>query len=101
MTLTKHANQRKLHYIGAMVRKLLLVHVGKATVDDRDSYANKRVDASGTLMSLLVGAAGPPGPRPLARADHAPLCTAAADASAVPQLPEDDQRESTPDGGLG
>jgi DNA-directed RNA polymerase subunit B len=54
LRIDRNYNRRKLHFVGAMVRKLLLVHIGREPCDDRDSYANKRVDASGTLMSLLM-----------------------------------------------
>jgi len=49
-----NCNRRKLHYIGHMVRRLLLVHTGEESADDRDSYVNKRVDGAGTLLSLLL-----------------------------------------------
>lgn len=47
-------NQRKLHYLGFMVARLLRVHLGKDPLDDRDDYSNKRVDSAGVLMSLLM-----------------------------------------------
>lgn len=54
LRLDENCSKRKLFFLGSMVRKLLLVHLGLRAVDDRDSYANKRVDAAGTLMSLLM-----------------------------------------------
>lgn len=47
-------NQRKMHYLGFMVARLLCVHIGKDPVDDRDDYSNKRVDSAGVLMALLM-----------------------------------------------
>ena len=43
----------KVMYLGHMVHRLLLVHLGRRSLDDRDHFANKRVDATGHLMSLL------------------------------------------------
>lgn len=54
LRLDENCSKRKLHFLGSMVRKLLRVHLGLQPPDDRDSYANKRVDAAGTLMSLLM-----------------------------------------------
>lgn len=47
-------NQRKLHYLSYMVRRLLRCHLELEEVDDRDDHSNKRVDAAGTLMALLM-----------------------------------------------
>ena len=46
-------NKRKLVFLGHMICKLVSTQLGLAQCDDRDDYANKRVDTSGTLMSLL------------------------------------------------
>jgi len=46
-------DRRKMVYLGHMVNKLVTVSIGKIPCDDRDNYANKRVDSSGVLMSLL------------------------------------------------
>ena len=46
-------NRRKMVFLGHMVNKLVLVSLGKIACDDRDNYANKRIDTSGVLMSLL------------------------------------------------
>ena len=46
-------NRRKMVYLGHMVNKLVTVSIGEIPCDDRDNYANKRVDSSGVLMSLL------------------------------------------------
>ena len=53
LTRDPSVNKRKAIYLGYMIRKLLLVHLGKAQCDDRDHYSNKRIDTSGMLMSLL------------------------------------------------
>jgi len=37
-------------FLGHMVRKLILTSIGVRNVDDRDNYANKRVEAAGTLF---------------------------------------------------
>lgn len=39
-------------YLGFMIRKLIGVLLGVESYDDRDHYANKRVDTAGSLMSL-------------------------------------------------
>ena len=44
----------KIHFIGKMVKKLLLFHLGFVKEDDRDSYAKKRVDTAGALLSNLT-----------------------------------------------
>ena len=49
----KTCDQRKMVYLGHMVNKLVTVSIGEIPCDDRDNYANKRVDSSGVLMSLL------------------------------------------------
>ena len=43
----------KCLYIGYIMRRLLLVHLGKAKVDDKDYYGNKRLELAGQLLSLL------------------------------------------------
>lgn len=43
----------KAVFLGYMVRRLLLVKIGQAKCDDRDNYANKRVDTAGELMYIL------------------------------------------------
>lgn len=48
------SNRRKMHYLGYMCRRLLRVHLNMDPQDDRDDHSNKRVDASGVLMSLLM-----------------------------------------------
>ena len=50
---TPDINRAKAFYLGFMVRKLLRVYMGELQCDDRDHYANKRIDTAGTLMSLL------------------------------------------------
>ena len=45
---------KKAYFLGYMVRKLLMFFLGYCGPDDRDSYAKKRVDTSGVLMTNLV-----------------------------------------------
>lgn len=42
----------KVLYLGHMVHRLLMVHLGLRAVDSRDHFKNKRCDATGHLMSL-------------------------------------------------
>lgn len=44
---------QKLYLLGYMVNKLLQVSIGWLPVDDRDSYSNKRIELSGTLLNNL------------------------------------------------
>jgi len=46
-------NALKTFFLGKMVRKLLLFQMGFIPQDDRDSYACKRVDTAGALLSNL------------------------------------------------
>ena len=43
----------KCIYIGHVMRRILLVSVGKAKLDDKDYYGNKRLELAGQLLSLL------------------------------------------------
>lgn len=43
----------KAIYIGHIVRRVLLVHLGKVPLDDKDYYGNKRLELAGNLLSLL------------------------------------------------
>jgi len=43
----------KALYIGHIVRRVLLVHLGKLPLDDKDYYGNKRLELAGNLLSLL------------------------------------------------
>jgi DNA-directed RNA polymerase II subunit RPB2 len=45
--------KHKKIYLGKMVKKLLLVHLGIHPYDDRDSYINKRIDTPGVLLANL------------------------------------------------
>jgi DNA-directed RNA polymerase II subunit RPB2 len=47
------ALERKRLFLGLMVRRTAAVVSGELAPDDRDTYANKRVDTAGMLMSLL------------------------------------------------
>eukprot|EP00956_Cyclotella_meneghiniana_P004820 scaffold5975_cov64-Cyclotella_meneghiniana.AAC.8 len=43
----------KTIYIGHIVRRLIMVQLGKSTLDDKDYYGNKRLELAGSLLSLL------------------------------------------------
>jgi DNA-directed RNA polymerase III subunit RPC2 len=43
----------KALFIGHIVRRVLLVHLGKMPLDDKDYYGNKRLELAGNLLSLL------------------------------------------------
>jgi DNA-directed RNA polymerase III subunit RPC2 len=43
----------KALYIGHIVRRVLLVHLGKMPLDDKDYCGNKRLELAGNLLSLL------------------------------------------------
>ena len=50
----KHFDFRaKAMYVGHIVRRVLLVHLGKMPLDDKDYYGNKRLELAGNLLSLL------------------------------------------------
>lgn len=53
LVLSNEINRCKACYLGYMVRKLISAYTGHIQCDDRDHYANKRVDTAGMLMSLL------------------------------------------------
>jgi DNA-directed RNA polymerase beta subunit len=44
---------KKIHFLGYMVKKLLLNASGRLMADDRDSFINKRVDTAGSLLINL------------------------------------------------
>lgn len=43
----------KCVYIGHIIRRVILAHLGKAPLDDKDYYGNKRLELAGSLLSLL------------------------------------------------
>ncbi|KAI2503730.1 DNA dependent RNA polymerase [Fragilaria crotonensis] len=43
----------KAIYVGHIVRRVLMVGMGKGDLDDKDYYGNKRLELAGTLLSLL------------------------------------------------
>ena len=43
----------KAIYIGNIVRRVLLVHLGRMPLDDKDYYGNKRLELAGSMISLL------------------------------------------------
>ena len=44
---------KKIRYLGLMVNKLLVVMVGRKSVDDRDAFDNKRIETPGVLIGQL------------------------------------------------
>ena len=48
-----HNSTEKIYFLGYMANKLLKTSFKILKVDDRDSYANKRVDLTGTLLNNL------------------------------------------------
>ncbi|KAF1744876.1 hypothetical protein MXB_480 [Myxobolus squamalis] len=44
---------KKAYYVGYMVHRLIEVALGRASVDDRDHYKNKRLDLAGPLLAYL------------------------------------------------
>lgn len=53
MGVTKDKILNKAFYLGKMINKLLSCYLGRITIDDRDSFINKRVDLPGALMMQL------------------------------------------------
>jgi DNA-directed RNA polymerase II subunit RPB2 len=45
--------QQKLYLLGHMAKKLILTSLGQLRPDDRDSYLNKRIELTGTLLNNL------------------------------------------------
>jgi DNA-directed RNA polymerase II subunit RPB2 len=48
-----HNHTQKIYFLGYMANKLLLAYFERLKQDDRDSYLNKRVDLTGTLLNNL------------------------------------------------
>ena len=48
-----HTHAQKVYFLGYMANKLLLASFGVINQDDRDSYVNKRVDLTGSLLNNL------------------------------------------------
>ena len=44
---------QKIYFLGYMIKRLLLCSCGINSPDDRDSYVNKRIDLTGTLLNNL------------------------------------------------
>jgi DNA-directed RNA polymerase II subunit RPB2 len=44
---------KKIYFLGFMTKKLLLTSLGLLKEDDRDSYTNKRIDCTGSLLNNL------------------------------------------------
>ena len=55
--LGNHSWKKKSLFLGYMVNRLLSVVLGRVKTDDRDHYANKRIDSAGSLMAQLFRAA--------------------------------------------
>lgn len=45
--------RQKCIYVGHIVRRVILVHMGESEKDDKDYYGNKRLELAGNLLSLL------------------------------------------------
>ena len=45
--------KQKIYFLGYMTNKLLSTSFGWRKIDDRDSYLNKRIDLTGTLLNNL------------------------------------------------
>jgi DNA-directed RNA polymerase III subunit RPC2 len=43
----------KAVYVGHITRRVLMVHIGREDLDDKDYYGNKRLELAGNLLSLL------------------------------------------------
>lgn len=43
----------KAIYVGHITRRVLMVHLGRMSLDDKDYYGNKRLELAGNLLSLL------------------------------------------------
>jgi DNA-directed RNA polymerase II subunit RPB2 len=48
-----HNMKQKIYFLGYMANKLLMAHFDIIKQDDRDSYLNKRIDGTGTLLNNL------------------------------------------------
>jgi len=48
-----HNKTQKIYYLGYMTRKLIHAGLGITKQDDRDSYLNKRIDLTGSLLNNL------------------------------------------------
>jgi len=48
-----HTLQQKLYLLGYMAKKLIQTSLGHLPQDDRDSYINKRIELTGTLLNNL------------------------------------------------
>uniref|UniRef100_A0A6C0JVU3 DNA-directed RNA polymerase n=1 Tax=viral metagenome TaxID=1070528 RepID=A0A6C0JVU3_9ZZZZ len=46
-------NIKKCYFVGYMIRRLLMIALGRSKMDDRDHMGNKRIDQSGDLLSYL------------------------------------------------
>ena len=53
-SITTSQNTKKCYFIGLMCNKLVKTIIGLYEEDDRDSYANKRIETTGYLMANLI-----------------------------------------------
>ncbi len=51
--LTEHDRKKKAAYLGHMIHRMLLVHIGVLKSTDRDSYKNKRINDAGMSYSRV------------------------------------------------
>lgn len=54
MGITPEARAAKLRYLGMMIHKILLTHMGVLNPTDRDSLKNKRVHGSGVSLAKIL-----------------------------------------------
>lgn len=53
MGITQEDLEKKSFFVGYMIHKLVLTHMNRRPVDDRDHFANKRMDTAGSLLAQL------------------------------------------------
>lgn len=53
ISIRASSERKKAFFLGYMVHRLLLVALGRRELDDRDHFANKRLDLAGPLLSVL------------------------------------------------
>jgi len=51
--ITEYCETKKAYFLGYMVNRLLQVSIGRREEDDRDHFANKRLDLGGPLLAQL------------------------------------------------
>lgn len=53
VSISRNSETKKAYFLGYMVHKLLLTVLGRRSPDDRDHYANKRLELAGPLVANL------------------------------------------------